>query len=100
MMIKTWQQIKNIREIYEIYKQKILETHEETTLGIRRCIYLQPKIPITLNFGSRSIIYNSMARQMEVWLRGTQVSPRIGEYEASVEMSTNSIIEKDKQDGK
>ena len=63
-------------------------------------MHISPKIPTTLNSGSRSIIYNLMARQMEVWLRGIQNYPRIDEYEASVETATNSIIEKDKQDGK
>ena len=63
-------------------------------------MHISPKIPTTLNSGSRSIIYNSMARQMEVWLRGIQNTPRIDDYEATVETATNSIIEKDKQDGK
>ena len=63
-------------------------------------MHISPKIPATLNSGSRSIIYNSIARQIEVWLRGIQNTPRIDEYEARVETATNSIIEKDKQHGK
>ena len=91
---------------------------EEGTLGRKRCIIPQT-IPTKLSNGSRTMIHNSTARQMErlfnalpyrlqtvtgvktetfkmkldKWLRAVPDTPRIDDYGASVGVSTNSIVE-------
>ena len=123
LIINAWQQIENAKE--NILK---LETGnhgdpEEGTLRRRRCIKSQT-IPTTLSNGSRTMIHNSTARQMErlfnalpyklqtvtgvktetfkrkldEWLRTIPDTPRIDDYGASVGVSTNSIVEQGKHE--
>ena len=96
---------------------------EEGTLGRRRCIRAQT-IPTTLSNGSRTMIHNCTARQMErlfnalpyklqtvmgvktetfkrkldEWLRTIPDIPRIDDYGASVGVSTNRIVEQGKHE--
>ena len=123
LIINAWQQIEDVKE--NILK---LETNsgdqEEGGLGRRRCIKSQT-IPTTISSGSRTIIHNSTARQMErlfnalpyklqtvtkvktetfkrkldKWLRTIPDTPRIDDYGASVGVSTNSIVEQGKHGG-
>ena len=123
LIINAWQQIENVKE--NILKLEIENNGdpEEGTLGRRRCIKSQ-MIPTTQSSGSRTIIHNFTARQMErlfndlpyklqmvmrvktetfkrkldKWLRTIPDTPRRDDYVASIGVSTNSIVEQEKQE--
>ena len=64
LIINAWQQIENVKENMLKIETENNRDQEEGTLGRRRCI--KPlTIPRTLSNGSRTMIHNSSARQME-----------------------------------
>ena len=121
LIINAWQQMEDVKEnILNLEAGNGGDLGEET-IGRRRCIKSQT-IPTKLSNGSRTMIHNSTARQMErlfnalpyrlqtvtgvktdsfkrkldKWLRTVPDTPRIDDYGASVGVSTNSIIEQGK----
>ena len=117
MIINAWQQIEDVKENILNLETGNSEDSEEETIGRRRCLKSRA-IPTKLSSGSRTMIHNSTARQMErlfnalpyrlqtvtgvktetfkkkldKWLRTVPDTPRIDDYGASVGVSTNSIV--------
>ena len=124
LIINAWQQIEDIKVNVLRLETSYSGDQEVGGLGRRRCIKSRA-VPTTISSGSRTIIHNSTARQMERlynalpyklqsvtkvktetfkrkldgWLRTIPDTPRIDDYGASVGVSTNSIVEQGKHGG-